>query len=90
MCIMAMYTTTCIRLVRTNSLALLEMTSLLLVVSVRLVPLGFTRLITLITLVTLVTFPLILFLRILGVGHTLLCKHLTLRGQWLLELRLWR
>ena len=62
---MAMYTTTCTRIVRTNSLVLLGLTSLLLVVSVRLVPLGFTMLITLITLITVVTFPLILFLHVL-------------------------
>ena len=62
MCIMAMYTTTCIRLVCMNSLVLLGLDALLLVVSVRLVPLGFTRLVTLITLVTLLTLPLILFL----------------------------
>lgn len=88
MCIMAMYTTTCTRLFHTNSLVLLGLISLLLVVGVRLVPMGFTRWITLITLVTLVTFPLILFLQILGIGHTLLRKHLTLRGRWLLGLRM--
>ena len=88
MSIMAMYTITCKRLVRMNSLVLLGMAALLLVVGVRLVPLGFTRLITLITLVTLVTLPLILVLRILGIGHTLLHKHLTLRGWWLLGLRM--
>ena len=62
MCIMAMYTTTCTRLVHMNSFVLLGLSTLFLVVGVRLVTLGFTRLITLITLVTLVTFPLILFL----------------------------
>jgi len=80
MCIMEIYTKTFTRLVCMNSLVLLGLTTLLLVVSVRLVPLGFTRLTTLITLVTLVTFPLILFLRIFGIGHTLPCKNLTLRG----------
>ena len=52
-----------------ESLVLLGLATLLLVVGVRLVPLGFTRLITLITLVTLVTLvtlPLIIFLQILG------------------------
>jgi len=72
MCIMAMYTTTCTRLVHTNNLFFLGLTSLLLVVGVRLVPLGFTRLITLINLVTFVTLPLILFLRTLGIGRNLL------------------
>ena len=62
MCIMVIYTTTCTRFVHTNSLFLLGLVALLLVVGVRLVPLGFTRLITLITLVTLVTLPFILFL----------------------------
>ena len=69
---MAMYTTTCIRLVHTNSLVMLGLATLLWVVGVRLAPLGFIRLITLIIMVTLVTFSLILFLRILGIGHTLL------------------
>jgi len=50
MCIVAMYTTTFIRLVHTNHLVFLGMDTVLLVVGVRLVPLGFTRLITLITL----------------------------------------
>ena len=45
MCIMAMYTTTCTRLVRKNNLVLLGMTSLLLVVGVRLVPLGLLEII---------------------------------------------
>ena len=62
MCLMAMYTTTCTRLVCMNNLLLLGLDSLLLVIGVWLVPLGFTRLIVLITLVTLVTLPLILFL----------------------------
>ena len=62
MCIMAIYTTTCTRLVHTNRLVLLGLAALLLVVSVGLVPLGFIRLITLITQITLDTFPLILFL----------------------------
>ena len=62
MCIVAIYTTTCIRLVRTNNLVLLGLAALLLVVGVRLVTLGFTRLVTLVTLITLVTLPLILFL----------------------------
>ena len=65
MCIMAMYTTTCIRLVHMNILVLLRLASMLLVLSVRLVPLGFTRLVTLVSLVTLGTLPLILFLQIL-------------------------
>ena len=85
MCIVAMYTTTCTRLVRMNSLGLFGLASLFLVVGVRLVPLGFTRLITLVNLVSL---PLILFLQILGIGNTLLLKHLTLRGRWLLGLRM--
>ena len=55
MSIMAMYTTTCIRLVHMNSLVFLGLVALFLVVGVRLVPMGFIRLITLITLVTLVT-----------------------------------
>lgn len=83
MCIMAMYTTKCTRFFRTNNLVLLGMATLLVVVSVRLVPLGFTRfitLITLVTLVTLVTLLLIIFLQILGIGCTLLRKHLTLGG----------
>ena len=74
-----------------NSLVLLGLAALLLVVGVRLVPMGLTRLITLITLitlVTLVTFSLILFLSILGISRTILCKHLTLRGWWLLGLRM--
>jgi len=62
MSIMAMYTRTCIRLVHMNNLVLLWLVSLLLVVGVRLFPLGLIRLITLVTLVTLVTLPLILFL----------------------------
>ena len=62
MCIMFMYTTICTRLVHMNRLVLLGLNTLFLVVSVRLIPLGFTRLITLITLVILVTLPLILFL----------------------------
>jgi len=90
MCIMAMYTTTCTRIFRMNKLVLLGLATLFLIVGVRLVPLGFTRLITLITLVTLVTLPLILFLQILGIGHTLLCIHLNLRGKWLLQLRIHR
>jgi len=91
MCIMAMYTTTCTRIFHMNNLVLLGLAALLLVVCVRMVPLAFTRLITLITLVTLVTlvtFPLILFLRIFGIGRTLLHKHLTLRGRWLLGMRM--
>ena len=88
MCIIAMYTTTCTRLIYTNRLVLLGLVALFLVVGVRLVPIGFTRLITLINLVTLVTLPLIIFLQILGIGHTLLCKHLTLRGRWLLGLEM--
>jgi len=83
---MVMYTTTCTRLIRTNSLVLLELAIILLVVSVRLVSLGFTRLVTFITLVTLVTLPLIPFLRILEIGINMLCKHLTLRERWLLGL----
>jgi len=59
---MAMYTTTFISIFHTNILVLLGLVALLLVVGIRLVPLGFTRLIILITLVTLVTFSLILFL----------------------------
>ena len=62
MCIVAMYTTTCTRIIRANNLVLLGLAALLLVVGVRLVPMGFTRLVTLITLVTLVTFSLIIFL----------------------------
>ena len=91
MCIMAMYTTTCTRLVCTNNLVLLGLATLFLVVGVRMVPLGFIMLITLITLVTLatvVTLPLIIFLQILGIGRNLLCKHLTLRGRCLLGLRM--
>ena len=61
MCVMGMYTTTRTRL---NSLVFLGLVALLLVVSVRMVPLGFTRLVTLVTLVTL---PLILFPRIMGI-----------------------
>ena len=64
MSIMSMYTTTCTRLVHTNILILLALVALLLVVGVRMVPLGFIRLITSVSLVTLVTFPLILFLQI--------------------------
>ena len=74
MCIVAMYTTTCKRLVYMNSLVLLGLTALLLVVGVRLVPVGFTRLVTLIILDALVTLPLIRFLQILGIGSTLLRK----------------
>ena len=54
MCIVAMYTTTCTRLVHMNNLVLLGLAALLLVIGVRLVPLGFTRLVTLVTLVTLI------------------------------------
>lgn len=82
---MAMETTTCTRLVHTNRLVLRRLASLLLVVGVRLDPLGLTRLIT---LISLVTFSLILFLQIFGIGRILLCKHLTLRGWWLLGLRM--
>jgi len=71
-----------------NSLVLRGLTALLLVVGVRLVPLGFTRLVTLIILDALVTLPLIRFLQILGIGSTLLRKELTLRGKWLLGLRM--
>ena len=88
MCIMAIYTTTCTRIIHTNSLVLLGPITLLLVVGVRLVPLRFIRFITLVTLVTLITFPLIIFLQILGIGYNLLLKHLTLRRWWLLGLRL--
>ena len=88
MCIMAMYTTTCTRLIHMNSLVLIGLAALLLVVGIRLVPLGFTRLVTLIILVTLITLPFILFLRILGIGSTLLRKHLSLRGKWLLGPRM--
>ena len=63
---MAMYTTTCTWLVHMNGLVLLQLATLLQVVGVRLVPLGFTRLITFITLVTLVTFPLIISLPFSG------------------------
>ena len=59
MCIVAMYTTTCTRLIHVNSVVLLGLAALLLVIGVRLVPLVFTRLVTLVTLVTL---PLIIFL----------------------------
>jgi len=62
-----------------NTLVLLGLAALLLVVGVRLIPLGFTKVITLTTLVTLFTFPIILFLQILGIGSTLLHKHLALR-----------
>ena len=89
--IMAMYTTTCIRIVCTNSLVLLGLAALSLVVGVRVVPLGFTRLVTLITLVTivtLITLPVIIFLQSLGIGRILLCKHLALRGRKLLGLRM--
>ena len=78
MWVMEMYTATCTRLVHTNSLILFGMVVLSLVVGVRLVPLGLTRLITLITIVTL---PLIIFFLILGMGHTLMRKHLTFRGR---------
>ena len=61
MCIIPMYTTKCTKLVHTNSLVLIGLIVLLLVVGVRLVPLGLTRFITLINLVTLVTFPLFFF-----------------------------
>lgn len=77
MSVMALYTTTCTKLARTNNLVLLGMVSLFLVVGVRLVPRGLIRLITLVTLVTL---SLIVFLLVLGIGFTLLCIHLTLRG----------
>ena len=80
MSIMSMYTTTCTRLVHTNSLVLLRLVALFFVFYVRLVPLGFIRLITLVTLVTLVTLLLIPFLQTLRIGHTLLCIDLTLRG----------
>ena len=79
MCIMAIYTATCTRLVHTNSLVLLGWVYLLLVVSVRMVPLGFTRLITLITSMTLVPFPLFIFFDLWGLVF-LLRKHLTMRG----------
>lgn len=72
MSIMAIYTKIGTRLVHTNRLVLLRLAALLLVVTVRLVPLGFTRLITLITLATLVTFPIILFCQIFGISRTLL------------------
>jgi len=72
MCIMSMYNRTCTRLVHMNNLVLLGMDALLLVFVVRLVPLGLTRLVTLVTLLTLVTPPLSVFLRIFGIGHTLL------------------
>ena len=85
MYVVTMYTTTCTSLIRTNSLVFLVLATLLLVVGVRLVPLRFAKLVTLVTLVTL---PLIIFLRILGIIITLLCKHLTLRGRWLLGLRM--
>lgn len=32
-------------------------------------------------MVTLITFPLILFLKNLGIGHTLLCKTFDLEGE---------
>lgn len=88
MCIVAMYNTTCTRLICTDILVMLGLITLLLVVGVRLVPLGFTMTVTLTTMVTLVIFSLILFLQILGIGSTLLFKHLTLRGQWLLGIRM--
>ena len=50
MCIIAMHTTTCIRLIHRNSLIFLRLATMLLVVSVRLVRLRFTRLVTLVTL----------------------------------------
>ena len=84
MCMMVMYTTIGTRIVCMHILVLLGLAALLLHVGVRLGPLQFIRLITLITLVTLVTLPLIIFLSILGIGSTLLHKHLTLRGWWLL------
>jgi len=71
MSIIAMYTTTSTRLFHTNNLVFIGLVSLLMVFSVRMLPLGFIRLITLVTLVTLIIFPLIHFLRILGIGHTL-------------------
>jgi len=77
MCIVAMYITKCTRLIHMNSLVMIGLAALLLVVGVRLVPLVFTMLVTLVTLFTLVTLPLILFLRILGIGITLLHNHLT-------------
>jgi len=51
MCIVAMYTTICTRIVHTNSLVLLGLATLFLFIGVRLVPLGFTRLVTLVTLI---------------------------------------
>lgn len=62
MTIAAMYTTTRKRLVGVNNLGLLGLVALLLVVGVRLVPLGFIRLLTLVILVTLVPFSIIIFL----------------------------
>lgn len=84
MCIMAMYTITCTRFVCVNTLVLLRLATLLLIVGVRLIPLGFTRVTT---LITLVTFPIILFLRILGIGSTLLRKQLALREAAMLMLK---
>lgn len=80
MCIVAMYTTTYTRLIHKNNVVFLGLATLLVVVGVRLILLGFTRLVT---LVTLVTIPLILVLLILGISIILLCKYVTLRGWWL-------
>jgi len=70
-----------------NTLVLLGLATLLLIFGVRLVPLEFTRVITLISLVTLVTFPIILFLINLGIGRTLLHKHLALREAMMLMVK---
>lgn len=84
-----MYTTTCTRIIRTNNLVFLGLAALLLVVGVRLV--NIVSLITIVTMIALVTLTLILFLQIMGIGITLLRKHLTLMGWWLLGLRMhWR
>lgn len=61
MWIVAMYTTKYRRLVHMHSLVLLGRASLLLIVGIRLAPLGFTRFVSFITLVTLVTLPIIFF-----------------------------
>ena len=72
--------------VKMNTLVLLGLATMFLIAGVRLVPSQFTRVITLITLVTLITFPIIIFLRILGIGSTLLHKHLALREAAMLML----
>lgn len=92
MSIMHMQTIRCTRIICMNYLGFLGLITLLLVVDGRLVPLAYIQLITLVTLhlLVLVTFPLIIFLRIVGIDHALLSIHLTLRGKLLLWHRLTR